>query len=177
MNKIFEALKYASLKHKGQIRKGCDKAAYINHPIAVTNALVNVGEITNEDTIIASILHDVIEDTNTKPEEIAALFNQHVASIVLEVSDNKWQPSEIRKLKQIENAPNLSLPARQIRIADKLCNVRDIIDFPPKRWDKKRRIHYLEWTKKVIDQIRNTNLALENLYDQYYNEGINKLSN
>lgn len=176
MDKIFEALKYAAEKHKGQTRKGCDNAAYINHPIAVTNALVNIGKVNDEETIIASILHDVIEDTKTKPEEIASLFNQNIAHIVVEVSDDKWLPSEVRKKKQIENAPNLSIPARQIRIADKLCNVRDIIDFPPKKWDKKRRIYYLEWTKKVVDQIRGTNQFLEELYDNYYTEGIQKLT-
>jgi GTP diphosphokinase / guanosine-3',5'-bis(diphosphate) 3'-diphosphatase len=176
MNKIFEALQYASIKHKGQTRKGCDSAAYINHPIAVTNTLINIGKVNDEDTIIASILHDVIEDTNTKEEEIAKRFNLNIANVVMEVSDNKWLPSEIRKQKQIDNAPNLSLSAKQIRIADKVCNVRDIIDFPPKKWDKKRRIHYLEWTKKVIDQIRGTNELLENLYDNNYNEGINKLT-
>lgn len=177
MDKIFEALQYAAIKHKGQVRKGCDKAAYINHPIFVANTLINVAKITDEDTVIAAILHDVIEDTNTKKEEIAELFNENIASIVMEVSDDKDLPSDIRKGMQIDNAANLSKQAKLIRIADKVCNVRDIIDFPPKTWNKIRRIYYLHWTKDVIDQIRGTNAALEELYDKYYQEGIKRLEN
>ena len=83
---------------------------------------------------------------------------------------------EKRKRLQIVNAPNLSLPARQIRIADKVCNIRDIIDFPPRKWNKKQRINYLYWTKEVIDQIRGTNEALEKIYDEFYQEGMQKLN-
>lgn len=176
MQQIFKALQYASIKHKGQIRKGRDRAAYINHPIAVANTIINVGKIEDENTIIAALLHDVIEDTDTTEQDISEAFNSEIAQIVLEVSDDKHLSIEERKALQIKNAPHLSDEAKIIRVADKICNIRDVIDFPPITWNKKRKIIYLNWTRNIVDQIRNTNISLETLFDKYYTEGISKIS-
>ncbi|MCK5823733.1 MAG: HD domain-containing protein [Bacteroidales bacterium] len=172
MQNIFMAYNYAAQKHKGQVRKGNDKAPYINHPISVVHTLTSTGNVVDNATIIAGILHDVIEDTNTNPNEIAELFSWEIANIVLEISDKKNISSDKRKAMQIFNASKLTHKAKLIRIADKICNVRDIIDFPPRLWNIQRRINYLLWTKKVLDEIKGTHIDLENLYLEVFNEGM-----
>ena len=61
---------------------------YINHPITLVDILVNEGEITDLDTLLAALLHDTIEDTDATVEEIQAEFGPTIASLVMEVTDD-----------------------------------------------------------------------------------------
>ena len=74
--KIFSALEFASDKHKYQRRKGFTKIPYINHPIRVARILTDKVPDAPAELIIAAILHDVIEDTDTQPAEIRNLFGE-----------------------------------------------------------------------------------------------------
>jgi len=77
----------------------------------------------------------------------------------MEVSDDMNLPSLKRKSLQIENAKDLSYEASCIKIADKTCNIRDIL-FTRIKWSRKRKIKYIQWAKKVVDQIRSTHTGL-----------------
>ena len=65
-NLLFKALTFAAYKHRHQFRKGTKPVPYINHPIAVANLLVNVGNVSDPETIVAALLHYTVEDTETK---------------------------------------------------------------------------------------------------------------
>src|SRR3954465_7940221 len=119
LSKLLQAASFAAKKHRYQKRKGDDAEPYVNPPLEVANLLANVGKVTDFDVLIAAILHDTVEDTETTGEEIAALFGATVAGYVLEVTDDKSLAKEERKLKQIEHAPHLSNGAKQIKLADK----------------------------------------------------------
>jgi guanosine-3',5'-bis(diphosphate) 3'-pyrophosphohydrolase len=69
---------------------------------------------------------------------------------------------------QIEHAEHLSHPARLVKLADKICNIRDIAANPPRDWTLQRRREYFDWAKEVIDRIRGTNKTLENLFDEAF---------
>ncbi|GIX40858.1 MAG: phosphohydrolase [Leptospiraceae bacterium] len=145
---------------------------YINHPIDVLNVLVNEAKIDDIEILVAGILHDTIEDTQTTYEELKELFGENIANIVLEVTDDKSLPKHIRKEKQITNAKYKSYKAKIIKIADKICNLRDIMNSPPENWSIERKKEYFFWAKKVIDEIRGTHSILENTFDKEY-EKIN----
>ncbi len=163
---FLQALNFSAGKHRDQRRKDSAASPYINHPIEVAFLLWMVGGVHDEAAILAAILHDTIEDTDTKPEEIRALFGDDVLGLVLEMSDDKSLPKQERKLKQIAHSPRLSLRAKQIRLADKICNIHDIAFAPPDGWPLKRRINYLEWAQNVIDGLRGANAGLEKRFDE-----------
>ncbi len=163
---VLQALQFAALKHRDQRRKDEMASPYVNHLIAVANLLANVGEVTDPVTLMGGILHDTLEDTQTTPDELEATFGPAVRQVVQEVTDDKSLPKVERKRLQIEHAPHLSIHARQIKLADKISNVQDIIISPPKDWPLDRRQEYLAWTEQVVAGCRGANPALEALYDQ-----------
>lgn len=164
--KLLKAASFAAKKHINQRRKGDDAAPYINHPLEVANLLVNVGKIEDADILIAALLHDTVEDTGTKPDEIIELFGEKVCDYVLEVTDDKKLDKAVRKQKQIEHAPHLSGGAKTIKLADKISNITDVMNDPPAGWSKQRRREYIEWGEKVVAGLRGANPALEKHFDE-----------
>ena len=65
MNQLIRAFAFAADKHRNQRRKDANSSPYINHPIALANGLANEGHVDDEVLLIAAILHDTIEDTET----------------------------------------------------------------------------------------------------------------
>ncbi len=169
------ALRFSAQRHRDQRRKDAGKSPYINHPIDVVEMLWRVGGISDNRVLVAALLHDLIEDTKTEPEEIAELFGAEVLFFVLEVSDDKHLSKARRKQLQIEHAPSLSLGAKQIKLADKISNIYDITHSPPFNWPIERRLEYLDWARKVVAGLRGTNQALESLFDQRLAEGMRLL--
>ena len=162
---FIKAVSFAAEKHKNQRRKDAQASPYINHPIALADVLVNEGGVANLDALCAAILHDTLEDTNTTAKELSDLFGEKIASIVLEVTDNKLLEKSERKLKQIEHAPHISHEAKLVKLADKICNLRDIISSPPDGWTAKRKQEYFEWAREVISGVRGANSKLEKVFD------------
>jgi len=158
---LLEALDFAANRHRDQRRKGIDASPYINHPIRVALLLVDVGGVRERATLMAAVLHDTIEDTNTSAAEIDERFGSEVRSIVEEVTDDKRLPKQQRKELQIEHAPDLSRAAKLIKIADKISNVEDVITAPPKDWSKARRLEYVEWCEAVVAGCVGVNDALD----------------
>ena len=165
---LTKALVFAAHKHKDQRRKDIDASPYINHPIALAVVLANEGGITDTVTICAALLHDTIEDTNTTSQELSNAFGEEVAEIVMEVTDDKTLPKTVRKQAQIDHAPHLSKKAKVVKLADKICNLRDISQSPPPDWSLERRQQYFDWAKQVIDRLRGDWPVLEDVFDQVY---------
>jgi guanosine-3',5'-bis(diphosphate) 3'-pyrophosphohydrolase len=163
---ILRSLRFSATKHKDQRRKNIESSPYINHPIEVAELLHTVGEVCDVPTLVAALLHDTIEDTKTSPDEIRSLCGEEVLSIVLEVTDDKSLSKEDRKRLQIETSPKKSTAAKQVKLADKICNVRDVTSSPPHWWSLDRRAEYLDWTQQVVAGLRGANPALERLYDE-----------
>jgi GTP diphosphokinase / guanosine-3',5'-bis(diphosphate) 3'-diphosphatase len=173
--KLLQAASFAAVKHTKQKRKGNDAAPYINHPLEVASLLANVGKVEDTDVLIAAILHDTVEDTETTKEEIAELFGENVAKMVMEVTDDKSLPKAERKQLQIEHAPHLSDGAKQVKLGDKISNIRDIVENPPDGWSDERRREYVEWGEKVVAGLRGANADLENHFDGLVKRAKSKL--
>ena len=165
---VLQALAFAADKHRDQRRKDAAASPYINHPIALANVLVREGEVTDPAVLAAALLHDTVEDTQTTPAELKAAFGPAIAAIVEEVTDDKSLPKAERKRLQIEHAATMSREAKLVKLADKICNLRDMADHPPAKWDLVRRREYFEWAKAVIDGLRGVHPQLEALFDAAY---------
>jgi GTP diphosphokinase / guanosine-3',5'-bis(diphosphate) 3'-diphosphatase len=171
---LLHAIVFAADKHKFQRRKGSLDIPYINHPLKVCHLLAECGE-QNMDVLLAAILHDVIEDTNTSENELSVLYGHSVLSMVLEVTDEKNLPEAERKQLQIIKAPTLSDGAKKIKIADKICNLQDIINYPLD-WEISRKLAYACWAKKVVNGCRGLVKPLDDLFDKVYEDAIKAFS-
>lgn len=166
--RLIKAADFAALKHRMQRRKDAEASPYINHPLALARVLKLEAGVADTDVLIAAILHDTVEDTQTTVEELGREFGPAIASIVAEVTDDKRLPKPERKRLQVENAAHSSPQARLVKLADKICNLRDVRDAPPAQWPLERRRGYFEWARSVIDGIRGTHPVLERLFDEAY---------
>lgn len=168
---LLRALHFAADKHRDQRRKGAEASPYVNHLIEVTEILAREGNVTDLTTLQAAILHDTVEDTQTTPEELEALFGAEVREVVAEVTDDKRLSKAERKRLQILHAPHLSPRAKLVKMADKISNVHSIIEAPPAEWSLERRQEYLDWSDQVMQGCRGNNVALDRLYDTTVAEG------
>lgn len=168
---ILKAVHFAAEKHRSQRRKDTLASPYINHPIQVTDILWRLGGVRDTTLLLASILHDTIEDTDATPEEIKAEFGEEVLALVLEVTDDRSLPKEVRKQRQVETAPYKSHRAKMLKIADKISNIQDIIRTPPKDWSLERRQEYVLWSERVVAGLRGVNEKLESRYEVLLGEG------
>ena len=172
---ILKAMRFSAEKHKDQRRKYAKAAPYINHPIEVAEILWRLGAVRDTTLLLASILHDTIEDTDTTADEIRTAFGEEVLALVLEVTDDKSLPKQKRKELQVENAPRKTRPAKLLKLADKISNVQGIISSPPKDWSLERKQEYLLWTEQVVAGLRGVNETLEVHYDNLLQNGKRSL--
>ena len=95
-------------------------------------------------------------------------FGSDIALVVAEVSDDKSLPPAERKRQQVGHAGAASVRARLVKLADKTCNLRDIIATPPDDWSLGRKQAYFDWAKEVVDALRGVHGTLEHLFDEAY---------
>ena len=162
---LLKALAFAAHKHRDQRRKDPEASPYINHPIALADVLVNEGGVSDVEVLCAALLHDTVEDTATTPQELAQTFGPRIARIVAEVTDDKALSKAERKRLQVENAAQLSPEAKLVKLADKICNLRDVAERAPAGWDLARRREYFDWAKRVVDGLRGSHPRLEAAFD------------
>ncbi len=168
---LLRAATFSAERHRHQSRKGDDPSPYINHPLEVASILANVGGISDVTTLVAALLHDTVEDTSATPEELEGEFGPEVRLLVEEVTDDKTLEKDVRKRLQIEHTPALSTAAKQIKLGDKICNTRDVVENPPSDWSLQRRREYLDWAERVVAGCRGANAGLEQLFDQVLTNG------
>jgi GTP diphosphokinase / guanosine-3',5'-bis(diphosphate) 3'-diphosphatase len=165
---LLKALAFAAHKHRDQRRKDAEASPYINHPIALADVLVNEGGVTDVEVLCAALLHDTVEDTDTTHQELADAFGSRIARIVAEVTDDQTLPKEERKRLQVVHAASISREAKLVKLADKISNLRDVVERPPAKWDLQRRKEYFEWAKQVVDGLRGVHPRLETAFDEAY---------
>ena len=167
ITRILTAATFAAERHRDQRRKGKDASPYINHPLALASLLAERGE-RDAPLLMAALLHDTVEDTATSFEDLERAFGREVAEIVREVTDDKSLPKAERKRLQIEHAAQLSRRAKLVKLADKICNLHDIVVSPPTDWSAQRKREYFDWAKAVVDPMRGVHPQLEALFDREY---------
>ncbi len=173
--KLLAAAHFAATRHRDQRRKDVESTPYINHPIEVALLLAQAG-VDDTDSLLAALLHDTVEDTETTFEEIEARFGSHVRSLVEELTDDKARPKAERKQLQVDNAPKKSEEAKRIKLADKTANVRSMTIESPATWPTERKLEYLDWAEQVVSGLRGANAILEQAFDQAVEEARTRLN-
>lgn len=150
-NKSKIALRFATEKHKGQIRKGKNPKEYITHPINVAKLIEKYkGNSSNIDELItAAYLHDTIEDTDATYYELLENFGPLPASIVMEVTSNKEMQNLIGKnvylsLKML----SMTNYALTLKLCDRLDNIMGLDDV-----DYEFRQEYINETIYIVDKL------------------------
>ena len=164
---VLDAAVFAAEKHARQRRKGAAEEPYINHALEVAHLIAAHTDPPDPNLIMAGLLHDTIEDTGVTAAELEERFGADVAGLVLEVTDDKSWPKETRKALQVQNAPKKSPRAQVIKLADKIANLRSILEAPPD-WSYERKRQYFDWSRQVIDGLRAPNAALKAEFDRLY---------
>lgn len=100
---------------------------------------------------------------------------QSKVELVKEFCDDKSLPKAERKRQQATHAPHLSDGAKQIKLADKISNIKDIADAPPADWSQERKAAYVNWAEGVVAGLRGCNSELEKLFDEMINHARSKL--
>ena len=123
---IDQAIAYAQDKHQHQKRK--DGSPYIIHPLAVAEIVAEMG--LDLESILASILHDCIEDTDASHDDIAKLFGNTVAELVEGVTKltkanfSTTEQAQMENLRKMFMAMSKDIRVVLIKIADRLHNMR-----------------------------------------------------
>jgi guanosine-3',5'-bis(diphosphate) 3'-pyrophosphohydrolase len=165
---VIRAVEFAAQKHRMQRRKDNDASPYINHPIALMHVLCIDGGISDPLILAAAALHDTIEDTETTEEELRETFGEEIAHIVVEMTDDKSLPKDVRKRLQIEHAHWMSREGALVKLSDKTCNLRDVTMNPPMGWSVERQIEYFDWAKAVVDGLPRVSEYLLAKFDTAY---------
>lgn len=136
---VYRAYLFGAEAHDGQSRLSGEP--YIYHPVAVARILAEMR--MDSKSLIAALLHDVIEDTPTAKEQIIKLFGEEVAELVDGVSKLTHIEFETRIEAQAENfrkmimAMTRDIRVIMVKLADRLHNMRTLMYMRP---DKRRRI-------------------------------------
>jgi (p)ppGpp synthase/HD superfamily hydrolase len=128
MNKVEEALEFATKAHEGQFRK-ITYEPYINHPIMVSNLSKYFYHSDNTETVeIAALLHDTVEDTEVKLNDVYNRFGYNVAHIVHNVSheDGDKKKTLANLVSAVQKDFAYFADAWHVFICDKLANLGDI---------------------------------------------------
>lgn len=164
---ISDAMAYAATCHRTQKRKDPVGSPYIFHPTQVMMLLWEVG-VTDPVVLAAALLHDTVEDTDATADDIVERFGSDVAGVVAEVTDDKSLPKLERKRLQISHSGDLSQRAKLVKLADKVMNIRDMLEAPPQNWSKLRTGQYIGWASCVVDRLRGAHPELEARFDVLY---------
>ena len=122
-HRLNTAIEFATQKHSGQFRKAT-AIPYIVHPLEVLQILYSMRADTN--LMIAGLLHDTVEDTDTTLDEIREIFGDDVAELVASNSEDKSKSWDERKLHTITELATADVRVKMLIMADKLSNIRSI---------------------------------------------------
>lgn len=153
-DRIMDALSFAKQSHSGQSRRSGE--AFITHPIAVAGVIMRFGHPSvDASTIMAALLHDVVEDTDATREDIEEAFGADVSSLVMALSqiknDDPRAVQDERFFRQIKEASDADERVALIKIADQLHNNQSMRIYSPKR-KKERALQAIEWYAPLAEE-------------------------
>lgn len=137
MDALCRAISFAARRHHGQMRK--DKATpYVAHPFRVMFTLRHLFNVTDLDTLVAGVLHDTIEDTNTDFDDIEKEFGAKIAGFVAMLTKDKRAREKDREDVYFASLQNAPIEVKLCKLADSYDNVHDCRDLGPAGQEKAR---------------------------------------
>jgi len=177
MRKLAKAIRFAARAHRGQYREGEPALPYITHPIDLINKLAYIGEVKDEEVLIAAALHDVLEETDADTNKIRDKFGERVLAIVQELTREEptsevaegMTEAALRDLRNkllLDGVKNMGPEARTVKLADRLSN----LIAAEKTREAKKLERYRDQSRKILKLVpRETNPGLWDALDQLVN--------
>ena len=139
VRRVHDAYEFSDDAHEGQSRMSGE--SYIHHPLAVAGILADLH--MDYQTLMAALLHDVIEDTPTAKDEIQKKFGKHIAELVdgvsklTQISFDSKEEAQAHNFRKMIMAMSNDIRVILVKLADRLHNMRTVGVLPP---EKRRRI-------------------------------------
>lgn len=170
MNRLLTALAFACDKHRNQRRKDLYASPYVNHAIDLVQLLANEVGIDDERVLVAAILHDTVKNTGTTVQELGREFGSEIADIVSEVYRFQTIPHHVMAAGHppLGRDAQLSRRAKLVLMADRICNMRDVLSSPPVTWTAQHKREYFDRSRAVIERLRGAHPALATIFDETY---------
>ncbi len=174
LQRVIDAVAFATDAHSNQRRRDEDATPYINHPVALVRILSLEGGVEDADVLCAAALRDHLEDCwgqdgqpslDTGRALVGSRFGAQVLAYVEAVIDDKSVEKAERKRRQVEHAAYIPNGAKLVKLADKIANLRDLAQSPPAAWGPARRRAYFDWAAQVADRVRGVHPQLEVAFD------------
>lgn len=152
-SRFIEACMFATRKHALQRRKAASRTVvpYVVHTLEAAQILAECG-VTDEDILIAAVLHDTLEDTDATRNDLRFKFGDRVLSIVEEVTDDPTIEREAQKQVQINSSATKSYAAKLVKAADKTSNMRDLVRCPP-NWTNEKIVSNANHARSVVSAL------------------------
>ena len=147
-NRVLKAKNFAHNKHKNQKRKD-GVTSFLEHLEEVVNRMKNLG-ITNEETLSAAWLHDVIEHTDTTFEELNKIFGNTISVLVLSLTKNYNLSKKDIETQYVAQLKNSSIQTKLIKFCDISSNLKSIQNSPLSKTQKNKQIKKLFFYLRVI---------------------------
>ena len=168
--RLRSAFEYADQHHGGQLRKSGER--YITHPIAVAEIVADLG--LDLDSVIAALLHDCIEDTDSTHDDIAKQFGATVAELVEGVTKLTRMQYTSKEEEQMENLRKMFMAMAKdvrvilIKLCDRLHNMRTL-EYQSERKQKEKSLETMEIYAPIAHRLGMQKLKweLEDLSLQY----------
>ena len=165
---VYKLIMFASLKHKKQMMKYPEDTPYIAHCVGVMMNAIKYANMMQANInwnllIGCALLHDVIEDTNTKYEEINYEFGKEIADGVLALTKNKKLPKQRRMIDSISRIKLQPLEVKIVKLSDRLFNMKDRVVI----WDKIKLEEYKKEAELICKELGEFCLPLKKDLELY----------
>ncbi len=167
---ILRVVQYVAEKHQAQMRTNKKQTPYVIHLLGVADQIMRIGKCYDVSVIMASLLHDTVENTDVTYEDIKNLFGSKVASYVKEMNEDPKLSLKERKRLQIVHALSQNKAVAVIKMSDKLHNLTMLKNDPPAGWSAKKIDEYFLWAQAVVDNLPRVNEPLRQALNQTIND-------
>ncbi len=160
---LARALHLAIQSHHGQQRGEPDGTVpYVLHPFRVAELVRRTVGDDDPELIAAALLHDVIEDSGARFDEVERACGPRVARIVAELTNDSRLPKSRRHEEMFQRLASASTEARLIKLADRIDNLRHL----GASFDRARRERFVEESRRVLAVLEGTCPELERELDE-----------
>ena len=165
MTKLLDAENFAKERHSGMLKKDGVTTHY-EHLTGVVTRIKNLG-VTDEDVLCAAWLHDIIEDTETRFDEIDKRFGSRIAVLVLSLSKDKQLPKRLQEEQYIKQLRESSFDAKLIKLCDISANLKSIKSSTLSKTKKAKTIRKILYYLNAIkpDLVKNKTFGITSLID------------
>jgi (p)ppGpp synthase/HD superfamily hydrolase len=147
INPLLEAVAFAARAHQKQIRKD-GQTPYVSHPLRVCLILSQVFAVRDLNALVAAVLHDTLEDTDTDYDDLQEKWGSEVASWVSALSKDKRLPEEEREAAYCQQLAAAPWQVQVCKLADMYDNLVDALQLPPNR-----RLHVLKRVQTYLNAL------------------------